>query len=142
MFARTLGSAPALVPLDLHAQSSLHLKAWAVRSGTGQLHVLLIDKGPKPVRVRLRIPAQGRAMVERLLAPSARSRFGVTLNGQRLCPNAKWRGTPATEWVAPSGHTYVVTVPRLSAALVSAGLRPGAFTTPPQRVTRRRAHRK
>jgi hypothetical protein len=142
MFARTLGSAPALVPLDLHAQSSLHLKAWAVRTGTGQLHVLLINKGLRPVRVRLRIPVQGRAMVERLLAPSARSRFGVTLNGQRLGANAEWRGAPATEWVAPSGHSYVVSVPRLSAALVSAGLKSGAFTAQKQHLIRRRAHRK
>ena len=142
MFARALGAAPALVPLNLHADSSLHLKAWAVRTGSGQLHVLLINKGQRPVKVRLRIPAQGRATVERLLARSARSRFGVTLNGQRLGPNAEWRGAPATEWLAPRGHGYVVNVPRLSAALVSAGLRSGALTRTKQYQPRRRAHRK
>ncbi|MGI8505268.1 MAG: glycosyl hydrolase family 79 C-terminal domain-containing protein [Solirubrobacteraceae bacterium] len=120
MFARTLGSAPRLLALELRARRSLHLKAWAVRTGAGGLHVLLINKGRRAVRVLLRLPASGTAAIQMLLAPSARSRFGVTLGGQRLGRNGAWYGAPADETVTPTKRGYVVTVPRLSAALLSA----------------------
>ena len=61
LFDRTLGSRPRLVPLRLRATHALHLEAWAVRSSGDSLHVLLIDKGRRRVRVRLQIPASGRA---------------------------------------------------------------------------------
>lgn len=127
MFARTLGSDPRLVPLQLRSGGSLHLKAWAVRTGGDGLHVLLINKGRRPVQVLLRLPASGQATIERLLAPSARSCCGVTLDGQRLGPDGSWLGAPAGQTVTPTKRGYVLTVPRLSAALLSARLQPGVL---------------
>ncbi len=55
---------------------SLNLSAWAVRVRGGQLHVLVIDKSDRNVRVDLHLPATAPATVQRLLAPSARSTSG------------------------------------------------------------------
>lgn len=120
MFARTLGTDPRLVALKLRAGRSLHLKAWAVRTGADELHVLLINKGHRSVRVLLRLPASGRAAIQRLLAASARSRSGVTLDAQRLGRDGDWQGTAVNETAVPTKRGYVLTVPRLSAALLSA----------------------
>ena len=59
------------------------------------------------------------ATVQRLLAPAARSRSGVTLDGQQLGPNGRWTGTPHTETITRSRGGYELTMPRLSAALVA-----------------------
>jgi hypothetical protein len=119
----------------LRSGGSLHLKAWAVRTGGDGLHVLLINKGRRPVQVLLRLPASGQATIERLLAPSARSCCGVTLDGQRLGPDGRWLGAPAGQTVTPTKRGYVLTVPRLSAALLSAPLQPGVLARDvPQRT--------
>ncbi len=127
MFVRTLGSRPQLVAVRLHAGRSSGLEAWAVRTAGDRLHVLLINEGRRSVRVRLTLPARGRAAIERLLAPSARSLTGVTLDGQRLAPDGRWQGTPSDETVAPTRHGYVVSLPTRSAALLIARLAPGAL---------------
>ena len=85
----------------------------------GQLHVLLIDKSGRSARVDLRLPATGPATVQRLLAPAARSRSGVTLDGQQLAADGRWTGTPRTQTLTRSRRGYELTMPRLSAALVA-----------------------
>ncbi len=96
LFARSLGPGAQLIAAHVQARPSLHFKAWAVRLRGAVLHVVLIDKGPHPVRVDLRVPGVGPAQVERLLAPSVRSRWNVTLDGQRIASNGRWVGQPAT----------------------------------------------
>jgi hypothetical protein len=122
LFTRTLGPDANLVRLHLDATRSLNLSAWAVRVRGGQLHVLVIDKGDHNVRVDLRLPATAPATVQRLLAPSARSTSGVTLAGQQLGSTATWTGTTRTDTITPTRRGYVLTVPRLSAALVGVPL--------------------
>ena len=119
MFVRTLGPDARLVRLHLTAPRSLNLSAWAVRVRGGQLHVLLIDKSGRSARVDLRLPATGPATVQRLLAPAARSRSGVTLDGQQLAADGRWTGTPHTQTITRSRHGYELAMPRLSAALVA-----------------------
>jgi Glycosyl hydrolase family 79 C-terminal beta domain len=99
------------------------LKVWAVRALGDTLHVLLIDKGTRSVRMYLHLPARGPATVERLLAPSVRSVDAVTLDGQRLGSDGRWQGSPAHETISLTGHAYQLTVPQLSAALVVVHLR-------------------
>ncbi|MDQ6606587.1 MAG: glycosyl hydrolase family 79 C-terminal domain-containing protein, partial [Actinomycetota bacterium] len=112
-FAQTLGTNPRqLVPAPVLASPSVHLKAWAVRDSGNGLHVLLINKGPQAVTVTLRIPASGRASLQRLLAPSAAARSGVTLGGRWLGRAGRWIGRPRTETIIPGPRGYVVTVPR------------------------------
>src|SRR5207302_722767 len=92
------------------------------------------------------LPATGAATVERLLAPAVTSRRGVTLAGQQVGPDGGWQGARITETVWPGAHGYVVTVPRMSAALVGMHLASGrrapvgsrAFVGVSRRVNRRR----
>ena len=127
LFSRTLGPNPQLLPLRLKAQPSLRLKAWAVRVSGNTLHVLLIDKSTHPARVSLQISATGPVTVQNLLARSARSTSGVTLDGQQLGAQGRWEGTPTTETINPGTGGYQVTVRGISATLVTATLPAGAL---------------
>ncbi len=118
LFARSLGPGADLLHTVVRSRSTLPLKAWAIRLRAG-LHVVLIDKGPEPVRVDLALPETGPATLERLLAPSVRSTRGVTLGGQWLGRDARWHGRPAAENITRTRRGYMVTVPRFSAALLS-----------------------
>jgi hypothetical protein len=121
-FTRMLGPQAHLIRLRLNAAGSLNLSAWAVQIRGRILHVLLIDKGSRAVRVDLHLPASGPATVQRLLAPSPYSRSGVTLNGQQLDHRGHWTGRPRTETITPGAHGYTVIVPRRSAAVMTVAL--------------------
>ena len=113
LFKRMLGPGARLVPVHLRTGRSLHLKVWAVRTAystdvgdgaqgiSNPLNVLLINKGRRAARVTLNLPTRHRGFVERLLAPSASSTSGVTLEGQHLDHQAMWQGRP--ESAAPPG---------------------------------------
>lgn len=119
MFARTLGPDGHLLRMRLDARSALHLKAWAVRTRGNIVHILLIDKGSRAIKVALRLPARGEASVQRLLAPSVKATGGVSLAGQHLTASGHWRGRRSIERVAPGPRGYELTMPAGSAALVS-----------------------
>jgi hypothetical protein len=135
LFAQALGRQPRLVAVRVRVPGSLNLQAWAVRVGRDRLHVLLIDKSRRPARVSLSLPAVGPAGVQRLLAPGAAAETGVTLDGRRLGPQAQWQGPLAHEAVARGARGYVVEVPRLSAALLSVRVTPGALGSAGPRKT-------
>jgi hypothetical protein len=138
MFARTLGADARLVRLQMSHPRALNLSAWAVRVRGDMLHVLVIDKSNRTVRVDLHVSAIGPATVQRLLAPSASSTAGETLNGQRLGPAGTWIGTHLTQMIAAGTHGYVVTLPRRSAALVGVRIAPRVTSTyAPAPTTRR-----
>jgi hypothetical protein len=121
LFARTLGPPGSkLVPVDVVGSGSLRLKAWAVRLRTGEMHVLLINKGKTTANVDLRIGRLGSAQVERLRAPSISARSGVSLGGQYLSSSGRWLGAASREQIRRSALGYRVTMPRFSAALVEA----------------------
>lgn len=130
LFTRTLGPGAQLVPVSVHAPRTANLKVWAVRVHGDALHVLVLNKGNGSVRVQLALPATGSARVQRLLAASAASRWGVTLNGQRLGHDGAWHGRAVTESIAPGQHGYSLVVPRVSAALMDLALRPPALRAP------------
>jgi hypothetical protein len=130
-FARTLGPGAQLVPLHLTASRALRVKAWGVRVRGDALHVLLIDKGRQAVNVALRVPGAGAATVERLLAPTAGARSGVTFDGQYLSVGGTWRGRATTQTVRLGAYGYAVALPRYSAALVTLRLRAGAVLVRP-----------
>jgi hypothetical protein len=119
LFTRSLGPGARLLRVRVQARPELRLKAWAVRLGDGVLHVLLIDDGSRPADVHLRLPAEGTATVQRLLAPSLSSRRGVTLAGQSLGADGAWHGRFVVTPVAPGRDGYRVTVRAMSAALIS-----------------------
>jgi hypothetical protein len=137
MFTRTLGADARLVRLETSHSRSLNLSAWAVRVRGNMLHVLVIDKSNRSVRVDMHLPATGPATVQRLLAPSASSTTGETLDGQRLGPHGTWIGTRVIQTITAGPHGYVVTVPRRSEALVGVRIGPRvAATSTPASATR------
>jgi hypothetical protein len=119
MFVRTLSPHAQLLHSQLRVGGHANVKAWAVRSARGALSVLVIDKGPRGARVTMNLPASGVATVHRLLAPSAHSRVGVTLDGQWLDRDGDWEGRRVTQRLPALGRRYRVWVPRYSAALVT-----------------------
>ena len=119
-FSRMLGPGAKLIPLHLVARGSLELKVWAVLTNGRVLHVLLLNKGDRSVRVSLRLRTAGSATVERLRAPKITSTASVTLDGQRLTSTASWAGKPRTQLVSGSANRLVVAAPACSATLVSA----------------------
>ncbi len=136
LFTRTLGPGARLVQLHFSAARSLDLSAWGVELKGRVLHVLLIDKGSRTVRVDLRLPSTATGNVQRLLAPGAYSRSGVTLNGQQLNYAGHWTGAPRNERIAPGPHGgYELTVYRRTAALMSVRLASGRRSTAARRKT-------
>lgn len=121
MFARTLGTDPRLLPVDVRNRRRLHVKVWAVAVAGGGLHLLVLDKGSRAARVVLRIPPNGPAAVQRLLSPSVASHSGVKLAGQSLDARGGWIGHRVISRLVPSADGYELAVPGYSAALVSVG---------------------
>jgi hypothetical protein len=129
-FARALGPRARLLMPVTQARRSLNLEAYGVRTGANTLHVVLIDKGPRSIRVTLRLPATGDARVERLIAPAAASRAGVTLGGRWLSRAGRWQGPPIRQTVTRRSGAYTVELRHTSAALVTVRAAPGALGVP------------
>ncbi|HEX3975610.1 MAG TPA: glycosyl hydrolase family 79 C-terminal domain-containing protein [Solirubrobacteraceae bacterium] len=127
LFAHTLGPDAQVVTLRSHLSRPANLAAWAVRVGRDTLHLLLIDKSRRSERVSLRLPASGRAEVQRLLAPSAAARSDVTLGGRALGADGRWQGLPVRQTLTPRGGAYAVSVRSMSAALITVRVRTGAL---------------
>ncbi len=127
MFCRALGPNPELVGRSLYGGHGADLKVWASRDAGRMLHVLLIDKSVRAVRVSLRLPGVGAATVQRLLAPAVNSRSGVTLAGQTLSRMGRWLGRRISQPLQPQTDGYQIALPRFSAALLSVRLAPGAL---------------
>lgn len=119
LFTEALGPHAQLLPVRLHTKRSLRLSAWAVRVLGNTLHVLLIDKSDRSIRVSIHLPASGPATVERLLAPSAAARSGVSLGDRDLGPDGRWRGSPSADRIIPGPRGYTLTIRGPSAALVT-----------------------
>jgi hypothetical protein len=131
LFARALAHGAQLFSLHARSTSSPHLKAWGVRTRSGALHVLLIDKGPRAVRVDVRLRAGGAATVQRLLAPSPGARSGVTLAGQRLGRRGEWQGRLTIEHLSRGVSGYQLTLRAWSAALLDVAAPGRAIVRPP-----------
>jgi hypothetical protein len=119
LFARALGPRAQLVAMRVHGRRPASVKVWAVRVSGGGLRVLAIDEGRRGIRIQLRLPARGPAQVQRLRAASPASRWGVTLAGQHLGPDGRWRGRRRLETVPRTRAGYALNVPGDSAALLS-----------------------
>jgi hypothetical protein len=130
LFGRALGPQARLVNVTTHRARSLNLSVWAVRVGPDRLHLVLIDKSRRSVRVTLRLPATADAGVQRLLAPSASAETGVTLAGRTLGRDGLWQGAAAHQTVARRAAGYTVDVRGQSAALLTVRATPGTLGAP------------
>lgn len=135
LFTRMLGPDSAIAPVRVHASVRSHLTVWAVTHGGRSVSVLLLNRGPRSLNVRVRLsrPNGAPATVQRLLAPSAASTRHVTLDGQDLGRSARWVGRRALQSVPAVNGSYVVAVRQTSAALLS-------FPVAPRSDPRRASH--
>ncbi len=102
--------------------ASPRLKVWATRARDGSVRVVLINKDIADSHVvAVRIPGlTGRASLERLQAPTAVSREGISLGGHSF--GSTTSGTlpaPVPQSVDPSRGRYVVSLPAASAAMLT-----------------------
>ncbi len=102
------------------------LRAWATRTPSGQINVVLInDSMHNQQTVTLGLPTSGAsARVERLSARGARSLSGVTLGGQGFgadTTTGRPRGPLHLESLGPVDGHYTVRLPAVSAALITVG---------------------
>jgi hypothetical protein len=100
------------------------LEVWATSTADGRQRILLINQDPRQgqvVGVRAAAPG-GSATLERLEAPSVDARNGVTLGGQSYgaaTTTGRLAGTPDRAPVKTQRGAYVVTMPPMSAALLT-----------------------
>jgi len=98
------------------------LDAWATRARSGQIHVVLINKGLSALRVRLKLPVTGPATLTRLLSPDLLALDDATLGGQTISlTTGQLSGTSTATTVAPARGTYALRVPAYSAAMLTTG---------------------
>jgi hypothetical protein len=118
LFAQMIGPEASRLGVHVSSAGGLHLKAWATRS-RAQTNVLLINKGTRSASVALSSASPGgRALVQRLLAPSTSARDNVTLAGRAIGSDGRWHGRKVVASVPLRGGSYHVLVPGYSAALV------------------------
>jgi hypothetical protein len=122
MFARAVP--PGSWLLGTNSAASPKLKAWATRSRAGTVRVVLINKSLRE-RIRALVRIRGLAeagRLERLTAPSALAKDGITLAGQHFPQNshaALLAGPPRISLVRPHGGVYGITLSPASAALLT-----------------------
>ena len=121
MFAQ---AAPAGAHLLRTSGSLGNVRAWATRAPDGTTRVVLINDYTAQTRtVAVRIPgAQGAATLERLRGKGLTATTGVTLGGQGFgtdTTTGTLAGRSAATAVRPANGTYVVRMPKASAAMLT-----------------------
>jgi hypothetical protein len=128
MFAQA--APPGSQIMHLQAQLPPGLEAWATRTPSGTIHVVLINKNPHGSEpVTLNVPAAaGPATLERLQGHGLASTRDVRLGGQTFgdaTSTGLLIGDPSSEIVSPVAGGYTLQVPGASAAMLT-------FTPPPE----------
>jgi Glycosyl hydrolase family 79 C-terminal beta domain len=116
-------AAPAGSRLVNAASSDPAVRAWATRAADGTVRITLInDDTAAAQRVTVKVSgAQGPASLERLLAPSAAAKGGVTLGGQTFdeTRNGELAGPVVQRTVYSGSRGYRVSLPPASAVLLT-----------------------
>jgi hypothetical protein len=126
LFAQAAPPGARLLKVSRHGADA-GLSVWATRGRDHRLRVVVINKGQtRRKTVTLRLPAgtpAARATVERMLAPSAGAKGGVTLGGRSYGAETQTGALPAPE--VERAHVVsgrvILSVPGASAALVTVG---------------------
>jgi hypothetical protein len=122
MFARAVPPGSRLLPVG--RRNPGQVRAWAVAAPHHSVRVVLINDALRHARwviVRASAPPRG-ALLERLDAPSAYARKGITLAGQSFGPRTHTgllAGTPQVTLLRPVGGEYIVRLAPASAALLT-----------------------
>ncbi|MFZ1993984.1 MAG: glycosyl hydrolase family 79 C-terminal domain-containing protein, partial [Solirubrobacteraceae bacterium] len=125
LFAQAAPAGARLLSVSRRGADS-GLSVWGTRAPDHQVRVVLINKSQtrgKTVTLRLPAGVGGTATVERMLAPSAHAKRGVTIGGRTYGATTQTGGLRMLE-AAPArivGGRVTLSVPRASAALVTTG---------------------
>jgi hypothetical protein len=119
LFDRALGRGSRMAATSVSEPRALAVNVWAVRQPSGALSVVALNKGTSRAVVRIRAPRGPVAGVEQMLASSLLTESRVTLAGQRIGADGRWRGRRVVGRVSWHDGGYSLVVPALSGALVS-----------------------
>jgi hypothetical protein len=120
LFSMATANGGALVPTTLLPTARVH--AWATRDHDGAVRVALLNEDAAPATLRVRAHGKsGAAPVVRLVGPSLAAKSGLTLGGRTWdgSTNGLPVGAPSNEVAPYDGDAYLVTVPAMSAALLT-----------------------
>jgi Glycosyl hydrolase family 79 C-terminal beta domain len=126
LFAQAAPAGSRLLALARHGADS-GLSAWATWGRDHAIRVVLINKNQTHSRnVTIRVPAgsPSAATIERMVAPSVRSRGGVTLGGRTYAAatDTGLLATPLVSKLSAARRDVTLSVPHGSAALVTFGV--------------------
>jgi hypothetical protein len=127
LFARAAPAGSRL--LDVKHPTSGTVQTWATRAHDGTIRVVMVNAGERARSLALAMPGAStqRALLERLTAPSARSRSGVSLAGQSFAPRTftgLLAGSLRSAVVRPVKGRYIIELPAESAAMLVLSPRP------------------
>ncbi len=125
LFAQAAPAGARLLALTRRGADS-GLSVWATRAPDHRVRVVIINKSQtqrKTVSIRLPAGSAGAATVERLLAPSAHARTGVTLGGRSYgaSTHTGQLGAPEMARLTAARGRVTLSMPSASAALVTLG---------------------
>jgi hypothetical protein len=121
LFARAAPAGSRL--LRVSGAASGAVRTWATRARDGTIRVVLVNSGDRARRLSVGVvgaPA-GPPVLERLSAPGARARTGISLGGQSFgspTSTGTLPGDVRTIAMSPVHGRYVVTLPAASAAMI------------------------
>jgi hypothetical protein len=123
MFAKAVPPGARLVRLS--TSGTAQTQAWATRAPNGTIHVVVINLGSQPQTVAVNAGGSlGPGKLERLEGSSLTTTDGVTLGGQTFgseTRTGRLAGRPRIFTIRPRGHDYLVSMPPLSAAMLTIG---------------------
>jgi hypothetical protein len=98
-----------------------YVTAYATRGSDSATRVTLVNFGPQPATVRLRVidaPPDGSGEVTRLRGPALEATDGVTLDGAAVAADGTLTPGPASPWTVVGGRT-IITLGGASATLLT-----------------------
>jgi hypothetical protein len=133
LFARAIADRARLLigsTLTAEPRRGVPVHVWATADRRGHARIVVVNKGTVQagdavITVR---DGAGPAKLERLTAPSLDAKTGVALAGLSVpdgTTDGRLVGTPMSETVTPSGHTYRFAMPAASAALLTVSIPKG-----------------
>jgi hypothetical protein len=121
MFAQAAPPGSRLLHVAGPADSDL--RTWATVAHDGTIRTLMINDSQSSGRnVSVRGIPSGTATLERLEAPSAHAKIGVSIGGRHFAKDTRSGtlvGRPKLSRLAPSGNAYSVWLPPASAAMLT-----------------------
>lgn len=117
MFAQAIAGPGSLMRTTVSAPT-LNLKVWAVKHPHAE-DVLILNKGHRGAAVTVSSVRARSVDVGRLTAASAGATRGVHFEGRWIGSDGRWHGRRQTVRIRTQGGTVRVTVPGISAALLT-----------------------